>query len=146
MTEILGFAQADAAIFGPFLAMMVLTLVVWIVMYVRRIRYLVRNHVHPQKLTTPERLAEIVPDEVAYAANNLKNLFELPVLFYALCLYLYVTGSVDTFYLALAWGFVVLRAAHSAVHCSVNIVMLRFYLYIGSAGLLWIMLIRAVFA
>jgi len=34
---------------------------------------------------------------------------------------------------AAAWVFVVFRALHSAVHCSVNIVMLRFSLYLVSA-------------
>ena len=146
MAELFGFATADAAIFGPFLAMMVLTLVVWIVMYVRRIRYVMQHRIHPQTMTTPERLAELIPEEIALAANNLKNLFELPVLFYAMCLYLYVTGSTDTAYLVLAWAFVVLRAAHSIVHITVNIVMLRFYLYLAASVAFWIMLIRAVFA
>ena len=138
--------MTQSAIFGPFLALMLLTLFVWVVMYVKRISYLTQHHVHPQKLTTPERLAEIVPEEVAYAANNLKNLFELPVLFYALCLYLYVSASVDALYLGLAWGFVALRVLHSIVHCSFNRVMVRFYLYVASAAALWIMLVRAALA
>jgi hypothetical protein len=42
-----------------------------------------------------------------------------------------------------AWGFVLCRAMHSAVHCTVNIVMLRFYLYLGSTIVIWLMATRA---
>ena len=38
------------------------------------------------------------------------------------------------------------RALHSAVHCTVNIVMVRFYLYLLSTLAVWFMLIRAAFA
>ena len=53
------------------------------------------------------------------------NLLELPVLFYAACLALYVTGTVATLPLALAWTYVGLRAAHSLVHLTTNTVMVR---------------------
>jgi hypothetical protein len=132
-------------IFGPFLAMMLLTFVVWVVMYVLRIRHMQRNQIHPQKLTTPERAVELMSEHAANAANNLKNLFELPVLFYMLCLYLYVTGAVDGIDVMLAWAFVAFRVAHSIVHCSFNLVLLRFWLYIGASVALWSMLLRAVF-
>jgi hypothetical protein len=36
-------------IFGPFFAMILLTLTVWIVMYVRRIRYSMANRIHAQR-------------------------------------------------------------------------------------------------
>ena len=137
---------ADAAIFEPFLGMMLLTLAVWITMYVRRIHYVTTHGIAPQSLTTPERVAELVPEPVAYAANNLKNLFELPVLFYALCVYCYVTASVDPTTVASAWAFLALRVLHSIVHCSFNLVILRFALYVASSVVLWFMLIRTVVA
>jgi hypothetical protein len=143
MTELAG-ASTGTAIFAPFFGMMFLTLAVWVVMYVLRIRFMLRERIEAQSLTTPERAAELISGPAANAANNLKNLFELPVLFYALCLYLYVTASVDGAYVALAWAFLALRVLHSVVHCSFNLVILRFYLYIGSAAVLWAMLFRAV--
>ena len=39
------------------------------------------------------------------AADNLRNLFEIPVLFFAICLALYVTGFVTPLQESLAWGF-----------------------------------------
>ena len=39
-----------------------------------------------------------------------------------------------------AWLFVGLRAAHSVVHCTVNIVKVRFVFYLLSSLVLWFML------
>jgi hypothetical protein len=131
------------AILPPFLAMMLLTAVVWVYMYVRRLSYIRLNRVPPQELATPEKAAALLPERIARPANNLRNLFELPVLFYALCLCLYVTASVDGVHVASAWTFVALRGAHSAVHCTCNIVVLRFVAYAAAALALWFMLVRA---
>jgi len=90
-------------IFGPFFAMILLTLTVWIVMYVRRIRYSMANRIHAQRLGTPEKAVKVFPEEVQYPAYNLSNLLELPIIFYALCLYLLVTGNVDALYVIAAW-------------------------------------------
>ena len=66
------------------------------------------------------------PPKVNAPSDNLKNLFEMPVLFYALASMLFVTEQVDSGYVVAAWVFAAFRIAHSAVHCTVNIVMLRF--------------------
>jgi hypothetical protein len=60
-----------------------------------------------------------------------------------LTLYLFVVNKVDEIYLIAAWTFAGFRVLHSAVHCTVNIVMLRFWLYCISALALWFMVIRA---
>jgi hypothetical protein len=83
-----------------------------------------------------------LPDAVNLPSNNLKNLFEMPVLFYALCMALYALGRADDEYLMLAWVYVGLRAAHSVVHCTVNIVNLRFAAYFLSSLVLVFMLLR----
>lgn len=133
-----------SSIAGPFLAMMALTFVVWVVMYQRRIRYIVANDVDPESFSSPDRAAAILPDRVAAPADNLRNLFELPVLFYALCLYLYLSSSVDAGHVIAAWLFVAFRILHSYVHCTSNRVMLRFQLYVAASLALWFMLARAV--
>jgi len=132
------------AIFLPMLATMALTAIVWFYMYARRIPAMRRAGVSAQTYTTPDKIAEHLSEEVNYPANNLKNLFELPILFYALCLYLFVSGNVDTTYVIAAWLFFLFRALHSFVHCTRNIVMLRFYFYSGAALALWFMLGRAL--
>jgi len=130
-------------ILQPMIGMMLLTAVVWFVMFAKRIPAMKIAGVPAQKYTTPEKAIELLPDSVNFSAHNLKNLFELPVLFYALCLFLFVTQTVDTIYVVAAWVFLVFRVLHSVVHCTVNIVMLRFYLYSAAALALWFMIGRA---
>ena len=130
-------------IFGPFFGMLVLTFVVWAVMYSRRISWIVKNKIDTQELNTPEKGAAIAPESVSFPSHNFRNLFEMPVIFYALCLYLFVTGNVDSTYMTSAWVFLVFRSIHSVVHCTVNIVKLRFLTYMIATLVLWFMLFRA---
>jgi hypothetical protein len=131
--------QAD--IFAPFVGTMLLTLVVWLYMYARRIPFVLSRKLTSQQMTRPE-LERLSPPEVANPSDNLKNLFELPTIFYAVVLYLYATAQVDVFYVAAAWIFFTFRILHSAVHCSFNFVPLRFWLYAISALALWFMVLR----
>ena len=123
-----------------------LTLLVWLYMYSRRIRFITANKLASQDLAEPGKLAQLSPPAVSNPSDNLKNLFEVPVLFYALALYLFVTQQVDSTYLTAAWIFVTFRVLHSVVHCTFNLVILRFCLYLISTLAVWFMLIRAVVA
>jgi hypothetical protein len=133
----------QTAIFGPVFATVLLTLLVWVYMYIRRISFITRNKINPKDLAVPGALAQLSPPEIANPSDNLKNLFEIPVIFYALALYLFVTSQVDAAYLTAAWIFVAFRALHSVVHCTVNVVMLRFYLYLISTLAVWFIAGRA---
>ncbi len=131
------------AIFGPFFAILFLTLLVWVYMYIRRINFITIRKIRPQDLTVPGALAQILPPSVSNPSDNLKNLFEIPVLFYALVLYLFITKQVDSVYVNAAWVFVVFRALHSAVHCTFNLIVLRFYLYLFATIAVWFIAVRA---
>ena len=65
-------------------------------MYVRRIRFIQSRELTPAELTIPGRLAELSPPAVSNPSDNLKNLFEIPVIFYALALLLFATQQVDS--------------------------------------------------
>ncbi|MEO0013316.1 MAG: hypothetical protein RLZZ535_1705 [Cyanobacteriota bacterium] len=129
-------------IFSPFLAMMFLTFLVWVYLYIRRINFITSQKIRSQDLSVPGTLAQISPPSVSNPADNFKNLFEIPVLFYVLVLYLFITQQVDNVYVNAAWIFVAFRALHSAVHCTFNLIMLRFYLYLIATLALWFMLFR----
>ena len=60
------------------------------------------------------------PRESLLVRNNIANQFELPVLFHAGCLALYVTTADNIVTVALAWVFVASRYAHSYVHVTSN--------------------------
>ncbi|NJL40606.1 MAG: hypothetical protein HC840_17935 [Leptolyngbyaceae cyanobacterium RM2_2_4] len=134
------------AIFSPFFATVFLTLGVWVYMYTRRIYFIRSLKNNLQTLAVPGKLAEISPPGVSNPSDNLKNLFEIPVLFYALVLYLFMTKQVDVIYVNAAWIFVIFRVMHSAVHCTFNLVMLRFWLYLVATLAVWFIAIRAAVA
>ena len=88
-----------------------------------------------------------VPGTVSLPNRNFMNLLELPVLFYVVCLALYVTLSVDRLAVTLAWIYFALRVAHSLVHLTYNKVFHRLAAYAASAvvlGALWIRLMLAL--
>jgi hypothetical protein len=132
----------QSEIFSPFFATVLLTFLVWGYMYIRRINFIRSLKIRPQDLS-PRRLAEISPPSVSNPSDNLKNLFEIPVIFYAIALYLFVTEQVDGVYAIAAWIFVIFRVLHSIVHCTFNRVMLRFFLYLFATLAVWFMAIRA---
>ncbi len=52
--------------------------------------------------------------------KNIANQFEIPVLFYAACLLLYITDADNIATIILGWIFVIARYAHSYVHVTSN--------------------------
>jgi hypothetical protein len=132
-------------ILQPFLATMILTLVVWIYMYGRRLPFIFSSGLDPKQMT-PLELARLSPPQVSTPSDNLKNLFEMPTVFYAVVLYIHVTHQADATYVGAAWGFFLFRALHSIVHCTFNFIPLRFVLYVISTGALWFMVLRAAVA
>jgi hypothetical protein len=138
--------MAQENILGPFFAMMIVTLAVWLFMFARRIPFIQSSGLTPADLAVPGRLAEMSPPSISNPSDNLKNLFELPVLFYAIVLYLVATKRADNLDVVAAWVFVLFRAMHSIVHCTINLVMLRFWLYLAAAVALWFLILRAAAA
>jgi hypothetical protein len=136
----------EESILQPVVTMFLLTGVVWAVMYVRRLSFIVRNNIDPESIATPELLNAKLPANINNSSNNLKNLFELPVVFYTLCAFLLLLRRVDDIYLYSAWSYVGLRAIHSLIQCTVNIVNLRFIAYFLSSLVLWVMVARLAIA
>jgi hypothetical protein len=116
-------------IFWPAVAMAGLTFGVALRMFRVRIAQIKRDQIRLRSIATSREAAEKLTDSAP--ADNFRNLFELPVLFYvALCL-AFVTMQVNALTLGLAWSFVATRLVHSAIHCSYNRVIHRFYAYIA---------------
>jgi hypothetical protein len=66
-----------------------------------------------------------VPPEVSIPNRNYMNLLELPILFYVVCVAMFVTQSATIPAVVLAWAYVALRALHSFVHLTHNNVFHR---------------------
>lgn len=116
----------------PVLAMAALTFLVWAAMYVTRIGEMHRKKIDAQRLDNRAH-AQALLTESSVVADNLKNLFEMPVLFYTAALLSMVLMIQDPLLVQLSWGFVILRAVHSLVHCTYNRVMHRFLAYLASS-------------
>lgn len=123
------------AIYLPGFAMVVLTSIVWWRMYTTRIAQMKRERIHPQKVATSAQAAALLTD--SGAADNFRNLFELPVLFYFALVVADRLDRVDGVSVALAWLFVALRVAHSVIHVTYNRVMHRFMSYVAGGAVLW---------
>ena len=130
----------------PMASMMLLTLVVWIVMFIKRIGYMQAHNVDVEQMKSPSDTQALIPGDASAPANNLRNMTELPVIFYAVSLYLTVFGQVDSLHVTCAWVFVGFRVLHSLIHCSYNRVMHRFLAYLVSSLALWVMVVRAFLA
>ena len=125
------------AIFLPDLAMVFLTVVIWLRMYVERSTQMRALRIHPQKVASASQMASSLPD--TRAADNFRNLFEVPVLFYAATLVAHAIGAVDNATLVIAWIFVALRYVHSVIHVTYNGVMHRFGAYVAGCLALWLL-------
>jgi hypothetical protein len=115
------------AIFYPVIALAFWTFAV--LLLVPRARFKAAREVRLKASDFAVGESENVPPETRLPNRNYMNLLELPVLFYVACIVLYVTAKVDAVALGLAWAFVALRIAHSAVHLTYNRVPHRFRIF-----------------
>ncbi|QKC97377.1 MAPEG family protein [Mesorhizobium sp. NZP2298] len=111
----------QTAIFWPVLAHVLLIYIVYGVLGRRRYGAIKSGEakVGQYKVRSTEPASSVT------VAANLSNQFELPVLFYVLCLTLHVTNGVNYLTLALMWIFVASRCFHAWVHLTSNNLLLR---------------------
>ena len=77
----------------------------------------------------PGMLDSIVDPKAQWPAHNYMHLMEQPTLFYAVALMLAFSGMGNGLNAMIAWGYVVLRIAHSLLQVTTNIIRYRFALF-----------------
>jgi hypothetical protein len=127
----------DYAILLPPTVMAFLTGFVWLRLGSDRLGELRSRRIHPQQVATSKQMGETLQN--VQSADHFRNLFEVPVLFYAVCGFIAITKLTTLFLLACAWGYVVLRAAHAYVHLTSNKVVRRFQVFVASTLVLYVM-------
>ncbi|MCB1672929.1 MAG: MAPEG family protein [Gammaproteobacteria bacterium] len=131
------------SIFLPVSALVILTFVVLLLIPYKRIMASLDKKVTADDFAYGE--SKRVPGDVSLPNRNMMNLLEMPVLFYLLCLILFITGNVTPFFVNLAWVYFALRLAHSIVHLTYNKVLHRLACF-GTSNLvllvMWIQFIR----
>jgi len=79
-----------------------------------------------------QNLEGVLPDEANWPAHNYAHLMEQPTLFYAIVFALIVMDMDVAINVWLAWGYVAVRIIHSIFQATVNVVKIRFALFLLS--------------
>lgn len=109
-------------IFLPVLAQILLTAVVFVALAVAKSRAVKSGEVDEARRAL---FGDAWPEYVIQINNNLRNQFELPVLFYVLCFMFWALDAATPAIHALAWLFVASRIIHAAIHTGSNFVPIR---------------------
>lgn len=126
------------AILWPTFALVALVIVVWFTLVFARMAHIRRNPPRADDFATGDAaLSYFRPVEMP--ANNLANLFEMPVLYFALVPLLMITHQAGHAQVLLAWIYVALRAIHSFIHIGPKKVQPRFMIYLASCAVLFAM-------
>ncbi len=91
-------------------------------------------------------LEAILPANVNWKSHNYAHLMEQPTLFYATVLILAVAGAATPMLVNFAWGYTILRIIHSLYQATINVVMVRFSIFVLSTICLVVLAIHAVLA
>jgi hypothetical protein len=115
----------------PTFALVALVFVVWLTLFVQRFGHIGRNPPRTEDFASCAAAMRYF-EPVEMPANNLRNLFEMPVLYFALVPLLLITHQAGHVQVVLAWIYVALRALHSLIHIASRRVMPRFMVYLAS--------------
>ena len=129
------------AILQPVIALGLWSGVMMIWMYVTRIPVIAGADIPEDEMGQPVGMSYL-PSHVRRIADNYNHLFEQPTFFYATCIAIAVAGHVDALAVNVAWTFVVLRVVHSLIQATVNVVVLRFGIFLLSWVALLVLLVR----
>jgi hypothetical protein len=130
----------DPVILHPVFALATWTALVLLLVPLKRFRAASRREVTAADFRLGE--SPSVPAAVSLPNRNYMNLLEAPVLFYIVCLILYVSATSSANAIALAWAYVALRLVHSAIHLTYNKVLHRMSVFAASNAVLvalWIL-------
>lgn len=123
--------------FWPMLAMAALTAVAWTVMGLRRLAAVRGGEMRLDDFSGRGEVP--MTPAVSLSTRHFANHFEIPVLFHVICAAHLALAAASWFAVALAWGFVLLRALHMREHLGRNHIRTRFNLFFASTWLMWLL-------
>ncbi len=127
-------------IFWPVLVQILLTIVGFMLMGVQKAKAVKANDVDMAKTALNN---DAWPEYVMKVTNNVRNQFQVPLLFYVICFVFYSINAVTTTVLYLAWAFVITRIIHAYIHMSSNYLPARFRVFTLGFVILVVMTIYA---
>ena len=129
-------------ILTPMLGMITLTGLIIAVLIATRAPLVIKHWGNAQGAKHSEDLRPYLPDRLRYVTDNHNHLFEQPVLFYAVIIYIFLNNHSDSLHVQLAWGYVGLRVFHTIIHLTTNDVSWRATVFGLSSLCLITMIIR----
>lgn len=115
---------------APVLGLIIWTLLIWLLMYSRRIPAMQAAKIDPDSAKSPAgEWKSQLPLKVEAAAHNYNHLMEQPTIFYAFMFWAALTQNMTQIGLYLAWAYVGLRVVHSLIQVSTGPVMVRFSIF-----------------
>jgi hypothetical protein len=130
-------------ILAPLVALVLWSFVMCAWLYATRIPAVTKGRIVYDPRRPAEEFHVQLPPQVRWKADNYNNLMEQPTLFYAVALTLALLGAGEGLNTGLAWLYVGLRIAHSLVQAIINVVMLRFAIFMAASLVLLAMSVRA---
>jgi hypothetical protein len=113
----------------PVIALILWSLVMCAWLYATRLPAMKRARIPLDPRMSAIDLQAQLSAEVRWKAENYNHLMEQPTLFYALAISLALLNAGDAVNIGLAWAYVTLRVIHSLVHATMNIIALRFLVF-----------------
>jgi hypothetical protein len=136
----------NAPILQPVIVLVLWSLVMWAWLYATRIPAMQKAKIQLDPNATTADLTAKLPPSVRWKADNYNHLMEQPTIFYATALALAVMGQGGGLNATLAWGYVGLRVLHSLVQATVNVIMLRWALFMAASLVLLALAVHAAMA
>ena len=130
-------------ILAPLVALVLWSFVMWAWLYATRIPAMVKNKIVLDPHRSAEEFNAQLPARVRWKADNYNHLMEQPTLFYAVTLTWAFLGAGAGLNAGLAWLYVGLRIAHSLVQATINVIVIRFALFMAASFILLLMSVRA---
>jgi len=132
-----------APILAPVMALVLWSFVMWAWLYATRIPAITRLKIVYDPRRPASEFDEAIPPEVRWKADNYNHLMEQPTLFYATAIVLALLGQGAGLNAWLAWAYVGIRVVHSLVQATVNVILLRFAIFMVGSLVLLALAIRA---
>ena len=130
---------------APLIALVLWSFVMWAWLYATRIPAVIKSKIVLDPQRPAEEFHARLPAEVRWKADNYNNLMEQPTLFYAVVLTLAFSGADGGLNTGLAWLYVGLRIVHSLVQAAINVIIIRFSIFMAASFILLVMTLRAAY-
>ena len=127
----------------PMFSMIVLAAGVSALLLGSRLPSIIRHFGHLQGAMHSDELRPRLSPRMRFITDNYNHLFEQPVLFYALVVYLHLSELADDLQVQMAWLYVLARVVHSLIHLTSNNVSARALTFVTATIILIAMILRA---